>query len=160
MKNKKLINQGKQCPYCGGSTEYVDSSVVYGRSYGMIYRCSPCEAYVGVHKGTDKALGRLADAELREFKKKAHAAFNPIYESGLINTLYPQSNRSPRKKAYLWLSEQLGIPEDETHIGMMDVDQCRSVIVICNRVHGNNNNQDNGIPVFRYDDVPYPQQIS
>ena len=31
-------------------------------------------AYVGVHKGTDKPLGRLANAELRYWKKRAHAA--------------------------------------------------------------------------------------
>ena len=31
----------------------------------MIYICKPCDAYVGVHKGTDKALGRLANKELR-----------------------------------------------------------------------------------------------
>ena len=28
---------GKICPYCGKPTEFVDSSVIYGRSYGMIY---------------------------------------------------------------------------------------------------------------------------
>lgn len=48
------------CDYCGGPTEYVDSSVIYGRSYGMIYLCRPCRAYVGVHRGTNKPLGRLA----------------------------------------------------------------------------------------------------
>lgn len=33
------ILSGKICPYCGNRTEYVDSSVIYGRSYGMIYLC-------------------------------------------------------------------------------------------------------------------------
>ena len=31
------ILSGKICPYCGKPTEYVDSSIIYGRSYGMIY---------------------------------------------------------------------------------------------------------------------------
>ena len=66
------IIAGKICPYCGKPTEYVDSSIIYGRSYGMIYLCRDCRAYVGVHKGTDQALGRLANAELREAKKEAH----------------------------------------------------------------------------------------
>lgn len=44
------IITGKVCPYCGKPTEYVDSSVIYGRSYGMIYLCRDCRAYVGVHK--------------------------------------------------------------------------------------------------------------
>ena len=50
------------CPYCGRQAEYVDSKVIYGRSYGMAYLCRNCDAYVGVHRGTDEPLGRLADA--------------------------------------------------------------------------------------------------
>ena len=57
------------CDYCGRETEYVDSKVIYGKSYGKIYLCRNCMAYVGVHKGTDKPLGRLANAELRNWKK-------------------------------------------------------------------------------------------
>ena len=56
------------CDYCGRQAEYVDSKVVYGKSYGMMYLCRNCMAYVGVHKGTDKPLGRLANAELRYWK--------------------------------------------------------------------------------------------
>lgn len=58
--NEKLT--GHICPYCGCFAEFVDSSCVYnGKSYGMIYLCRPCVAWVGVHKGTDNALGRLAN---------------------------------------------------------------------------------------------------
>lgn len=28
------ILTGKVCPYCGKAAEYVDSSIIYGRSYG------------------------------------------------------------------------------------------------------------------------------
>ena len=59
------------CDYCGRQAEYVDSKVIYGKSYGMMYLCRNCMAYVGVHKGTDKPLGRLANAELRYWKKAA-----------------------------------------------------------------------------------------
>ena len=38
------------CDYCGRETEYVDSKVIYGKSYGKIYLCRNCMAYVGVHK--------------------------------------------------------------------------------------------------------------
>jgi len=48
------ILRGKKCPYCKGETKYVDSSLVYGRSYGMMYLCEPCDAYVGVHHKTSK----------------------------------------------------------------------------------------------------------
>lgn len=78
------ILTGKVCPYCGKPTEYVDSSIIYGRSYGMIYLCRECRAYVGVHKGTDQALGRLANAELREAKKETHFYFDQISKTNLI----------------------------------------------------------------------------
>ncbi len=70
------------CDYCGRETEYVDSKVIYGKSYGKIYLCRNCMAYVGVHKGTDKPLGRLANAELRNWKKAAHAVFDPLWKYG------------------------------------------------------------------------------
>lgn len=71
------------CDYCGNPADFVDSSVVYhGRSFGMIYLCPNCGAYVGVHKGSDKPLGRLANSELRNWKKAAHAAFDPLWKYG------------------------------------------------------------------------------
>ena len=35
------------------------------------------------------------------------------------------------REAYKWLSEQLGMPRKDTHIGMFDVDQCKRVVEIC-----------------------------
>ena len=75
----KSILTAQICPYCGDKPEYVDSSAVYKRSYGMIYLCRLCDAYVGVHKGTSNSLGRLANAALRQYKMEAHAAFDPIW---------------------------------------------------------------------------------
>lgn len=113
------------CDYCGRRAEFVDSKVVYGRSYGMIYlcRCHPGYAFVGVHKGTDRPLGRLADMELRELKKQAHAAFDPLWKEGRF--------KGHRKAAYAWLSEQMGLPQEKTHIGMFDTAQCERVVQIC-----------------------------
>lgn len=110
------------CDYCGRRAEYVDSKAIYGTSYGMMYLCRNCMAYVGVHKGTDKPLGRLANAELRKWKKNAHAAFDPLWQYG------PFKHR--RKAAYRWLAKQMGLPVDQTHIGMFDVGQCKQVIEI------------------------------
>lgn len=127
------ILTGKICAYCGNRTEYVDSSTIYGKSYGMIYLCRPCDAYVGVHKGTDNALGRVANAELRHWKKEAHAYFDPIAKTTKINEIWPMEipNEGLRSKAYLWLSEQIGIERDLCHIGMFDVEQCKMVIEVC-----------------------------
>lgn len=116
------VLSGKKCPYCHSGTEYVDSLIVYGRSYGMIYLCGQCKAWVGVHKGTDKALGRLANAELREWKKAAHSSFDRLWQSGNMK----------RPSAYKWLSESIGTTPEYTHIGMFDVDKCKLTVRACN----------------------------
>jgi hypothetical protein len=126
-----LIYEGKICPYCNSKTEYVDSSCIYGKSYGMIYICKPCDAYVGVHKGTDKALGRLANKDLRHWKKEAHAHFDPIWKKEVEKGI---DKKGARNKAYKWLSEQMELHIDLTHIGMMDIKQCKQVVKFCNEL--------------------------
>lgn len=110
------------CNYCGRKAELVDSKVIYGTSYGKMYLCRRCNAYVGCHKGTDRPLGRLADAELRYWKKAAHAVFDPLWRQGRF--------RGQRKAAYEWLAEQMGLPVEQTHIGMFGVAQCKQAIKI------------------------------
>ncbi len=113
------------CPYCGHKAIYTDSAEVYhGYSYGMIYLCRPCGAWVGVHRGTDKPKGRLANAELRKWKMAAHDAFDPLWQVGEF--------KRRRNAAYAWLAEKMGLPKEQTHIGMFDIDQCKRVIQIMN----------------------------
>jgi hypothetical protein len=118
----------KNCPYCKDKSVYVDSSEVYPRSYGMIYLCRPCHAWVGVHKGTNVALGRIANSELRNFKKQAHYYFDILWKRKINKGL---TKKIARTKAYMWLSRELKIPAKKTHIGMFDVDQCRRVVELC-----------------------------
>lgn len=125
-------NDGKTCPYCNQRTKYVDSSVVYGKSYGMIYYCAQCQAWVGVHKGTNKALGRLANKKLRKYKCMSHYYFDGLWKKKVKQGC---KKHDARRMAYKWLSEQMGIPASETHIGMFDVDQCKQVIEICKRYY-------------------------
>jgi hypothetical protein len=120
------------CPYCNNPTQYTDSAVVYGRSYGMIYACLPCQAWVGVHKGTDRALGRLANSELRELKKAAHSWFDPLWRKK-VEQGFPK--QKARGKAYKWLAQQMGIEPKDCHIGMFDENSCRLVIEICSKVY-------------------------
>lgn len=110
------------CNYCGRKAELVDSKVIYGTSYGMMYLCRHCNAYVGCHKGTDRPLGRLANAELRYWKKAAHAVFDPLWRQG--------SFRGRRQAAYKWLAGEMGLPVEQTHIGMFDIEQCKQAIKI------------------------------
>ena len=108
-----------KCPYCGKTAELVDDEAIYGRSYGhKAYWCKPCDAYVGCHKGTDKPLGRLANAELRKWKMRAHAAFDLLWKGRFMR----------RWQAYAWLASELDIPSEKCHIGMMDIDMCQKVI--------------------------------
>lgn len=101
----------------------------------MVYLCRPCDAWVGVHKGTDQPLGRLANKELRQWKQKAHASFDPLWEAKLQRR---RQERGPsykktwaRGSGYAWLARQLGIQIKQCHIGMFDVEMCKRVIGVC-----------------------------
>lgn len=131
MLNKNTLEQirtGKICPYCTNKTAYVNSKEVYGKDYGMIYLCAPCYAWVGVHKGTDNALGRLANSELRVWRKAAHGLFDQLWEAKILQGF---SKTKARKSAYKWLGSQLGIKAGDTHISWFDVDMCKKVVDIC-----------------------------
>ena len=109
------------CPYCKSKAKLADSEVIYGRSFGMVWLCTQwpkCNAYVGVHRATNEPLGRLADPMLREAKKKAHYAFDPLWKSGSMS----------RHEAYGLMAELMGIPREQAHIGMFDVQQCEDLI--------------------------------
>lgn len=122
------IIEGKECPYCGKDSKYVDSSEIYGRSYGMVYLCKPCDAYAGVHKGTDNALGRLANYELRKAKQEAHFYFDKLWTEKIARGF---KKGIARNTAYIWLSNKLNLPGEETHIGWFDMDMCKKVVDIC-----------------------------
>jgi hypothetical protein len=110
---QKLIMQGKICPYCKKQTEYTEAA------YGMIYLCKPCDAYCGVHKGTNKSLGRLAKADLRQQRQEAHKYFDAIWLQGQVD----------RKQLYCELAEYLEIPFKYCHIAMFSIATCQKVVV-------------------------------
>lgn len=121
------------CPYCGKPAVLTDSAEVYRRSYGMIWICRPCKAWVGTYKdGKNTPLGRLANAELRDWKKKAHAWFDPLWKAKIRRDHCGKTEA--RTAAYAWLAKKLGIPGEECHIGMFDIEMCKKVIEICRKV--------------------------
>lgn len=112
------------CPYCGCSTVLVDSSVIYGQDgYGYFYLCIICGAYVGCHGNTTEPLGYPANKELRDARRAAHSVFDRIWKTGKMR----------RRAAYAWLSEQLKIPAEATHISMFNLALCQKTIEICSR---------------------------
>ena len=106
-----------KCPYCGKNAKMVSGQSIYPYRRDLFektfYLCEPCKAYVGCHPGTQKPLGRLADAALRAGKREAHAAFDPIWKEGYMR----------RGQAYAWLGKELELPAP--HIGEMDLQQCQ-----------------------------------
>lgn len=114
------------CPYCGKKSLRVDSACIYGRSYGTIFLCPECDAYVGQHhvhrndkKHYGRPLGTLANAETREWRKRAHAAFNPLYENRIIGD---------RKQTYAAMRHALGWTVDQAHIAKQGVDGCKKIV--------------------------------
>lgn len=124
------------CPYCDQPAWLVPGIVIYPRGGPALrnkqyWRCAPCDAYVGCHDGTERPLGRLANAELRQAKQEAHAAFDPLWQAKMRRD--GCSKGKARGAGYKWLADQLGIERRRCHIGMLDVDQCRRVVDICRR---------------------------
>ncbi len=115
-----------KCDYCGNEARQVTGKTIYPHRSDL-YRLKfwYCDnghepAYVGCHKNGSGIvpLGRLANAELRRAKNRAHAAFDPVWREGSMK----------RNQAYAWLALQLGISREECHIGMMDVEMCGRVV--------------------------------
>lgn len=123
------------CQYCNTNAKLVDSSVVYGKSYGMIWYCQDCKAWVGVHKNSKKnaPLGILANSELREWKKKAHSLFDELWKIKMEKDKCSKSKA--RKAAYKWLSGMMGIDYNKCHIGKFDIEKCKQVVNICQNFH-------------------------
>lgn len=126
------------CPYCNQEAIWTENKAIYGKNYGssyMCYLCKPCNAYVGCHKNTRKPLGTMANAETREWRKKAHAAFDPtwkydtnVYSGTSTQKCQGKSQNIRRSKAYDNLSKHFG---REIHIGESDIETCKKIIEVC-----------------------------
>jgi hypothetical protein len=106
------------CPYCKKEAEWVENKEIYGVNLGksyMMYLCRPCNAYVGCHNNTTSALGTLANKELREARKKAHKALDPLWQKG----------RYSRTAVYDMMKLHFGY---KVHIGSSDVKMCNDII--------------------------------
>jgi len=116
------------CPYCQGKAllvQFKDPGYPYARDWGQVWACPcPAKAYVGVHRGTNIPLGRLADADLRNARRAAHAAFDPLWQRRADRG---QQQILARTDEYRKLARALGIPARECHIGWFDVEQCERV---------------------------------
>jgi hypothetical protein len=97
--------------------EIIENKEIYGKNYGewpWAYRCTNCEAYVGMHPFTNIPLGTLADAPTRQARKKCKEPFEALHKKGKMT----------RSEAYKALAEKLEIKTEDCHFGWFDVDMC------------------------------------
>lgn len=112
------------CPRCGVPARPARGRDLSGvpDTHGdrLFYVCPSCDARVGCHRD-GRPLGTLAGPRLRAARRSAHAAFDPLWQSG----------RLTRAEAYAWLAARLGLPLERTHIGEFDEDLCFRVVTAC-----------------------------
>lgn len=111
------------CPYCHKQSKLII------RSSFQIYSCFDCAAWVGVHKGTTKALGTLADLPLRRLRIAAHTALDPLWQAKMKRDKV--TKKKARHAAYAWLAGEMGIDVKDCHVAQFDIKQCEQVVGIC-----------------------------
>jgi len=96
--------------YCAGCKKYVfarltDGKEMYPHRRDLhsvpFWSCNACPAFVGCHHKTSeptRPLGVLATQALKNERKKIHALFDPLWQSGKIR----------RASAYGFVSERIG----------------------------------------------------
>lgn len=116
------------CGYCEKRAEVVDGHSLYGYEHKLsnkkFYCCKPCEAWVGMHEGSNKPFGSLANAKLRKKRLDTHKAFDVLWRD-------KQNPTVARKQAYSWLASKMVLDVDQCHIGMFDIEQCNLAIRFC-----------------------------
>lgn len=112
------------CPYCKNHSKRITGGELFPHlpnlAKKVFFRCEPCDAHVGTHPGTETPLGDLAGKELRQYRTKAHAAFDKLWKE----KIFPS-----RSDAYRWLSRIMNKSGRDCHIGMFSIEECQTVIV-------------------------------
>lgn len=111
------------CPECGApmilrtTTKYAYPNGDPRKFYGCT-RYPDCKGTRPAHPdGTP--YGIPGDAETKAARKRAHQAFDPLWQSGTYT----------RTEAYYWLAQQLG--QDSIHISECDVEMCEAIVALC-----------------------------
>lgn len=120
-----------ECLHCGrvAVLSRTSAHIFGGRDWGPVWECKPCGARSGCHPGTTRALGPPADANTREARQQAHAAFDPLWRAKMARDRCGKGRA--RRAAYRWLAKQLQLRADYCHIGMMDAETAWRVVAVC-----------------------------
>lgn len=105
------------CKKCNKKAELVTGKYIHPFNnrykHNNYYICKVCGDYVGCHKGTTKALGALANKELRKKRVQVHQEFDLLWNT-----------TTTRKQAYINFAKKLNISLSECHIAMFDDETC------------------------------------
>lgn len=129
------------CLYCGQLAQLVTGDAIYPHrpdlAHKYFWECAPCDAYVGCHAGTQRSLGVPARKELRRARNALHdQVIDPIWKSAPECGVYACApgderarksiQRSAQPRVYRFLAHKLGLPLEETHVGMFTIEQCHA----------------------------------
>ncbi len=124
---KNVLPAPTECRYCGSGVALVNNKEMYGRCIGLwpwAYKCTGCDAYVGLHPKTAIPLGTLANASLRAHRSAFKGVFNQLWVASL-------DGRWSRTRAYKWLADTMKIPVNECHGAWFDEAQCIAATQYC-----------------------------
>lgn len=79
--------------------------------------CWPNCDTIGNYSEHDKKF-RISNQKTRDARKRAHAAFDPLWQDGWLR----------RSQGYLWLGERLNLPAPEMHIEYLTALECKIVV--------------------------------
>lgn len=120
------IEPPKACHCCGGPVKLTNNRDVYnGHSFGdwpYVYRCTQCQAYIGLHPDTDLPLGVMAGRATVMARKEAKNAFLRLTGSRF---------HYDRSAAYAWLAKEMGISPTVCHFGMFDEQEAKRAGQVC-----------------------------
>lgn len=97
------------CPRCGGEPKQTATK------FGLRLDCCGLWAW---------GYNQLVDAETHDARKAAHAAFDPIWQSGLMG----------RGEAYRTLAKAMGLSSEDCHMKKMTADQALAVVEIAEKM--------------------------
>jgi hypothetical protein len=111
------------CPSCGG--QLVLTTTTSGK---YLYCCQKkgCDGYMMCSQETKAPSGPPSNMEVRRMRAECHYRFDSLWKGGYLT----------RRGAYIWLSHRLGLSEDDAHIGKLDTDMCKKLIILVESLHG------------------------
>jgi len=122
-----MVVEKLDCPDCGAPMELVPSQIQEDRWF---YRCTTypdCRGSHGAHPD-GSPLGIPANAETRQYRKLAHAAFDQLWNGD--GRICGRRIRTNRWDAYLMLQRWMGKSEEDAHISKFTKEECQKLLGI------------------------------